>query len=124
MAMRESTMISERRACLLAALSRTVPHYDSKVQPQNEQLQARLLELAGERRSSGYRRLHALVRLRPIRSVSIASTAMPAYRFGTARSDMAWPLSGRLWNYHPHRIRSDRWILSVMHWPMVVESRS
>lgn len=37
-------------------------HYASKAQPENEQLQARLIELAGERRRFGYRRLHALVR--------------------------------------------------------------
>ena len=30
--------------------------------PENEQLQARLIELAAERRRFGYRRLHALVR--------------------------------------------------------------
>ena len=62
MVMRESTTISERRACLLVGLSRTVLHYESKVQSENEQLQARLVELAGERRRFGYRRLHALVR--------------------------------------------------------------
>jgi len=62
MVMRESTEISERRACLLVGLSRTVLHYESKVQSENEQLQARLVELAGERRRFGYRRLHALVR--------------------------------------------------------------
>lgn len=62
MVMRESTTISERRACLLVGLSRTVLHYESTVQPENEQLQARLVELAGERRRFGYRRLHALVR--------------------------------------------------------------
>ena len=92
MVMRESTTISERRACLLVGLSRTVLHYESKVQPENEQLQARLVELAGERRRFGYRRLHALVRregVQVITSVSIASTVMPACRFGAARSDMA-----------------------------------
>jgi putative transposase len=62
MVMRESTTISERRACLLVCLSRTVLHYESTAQPENEQLQARLVELAGERRRFGYRRLHALVR--------------------------------------------------------------
>lgn len=62
MVMRESTTISERRACLLVGLSRTVLHYESTAQPENEQLQARLVELAGERRRFGYRRLHALVR--------------------------------------------------------------
>ena len=62
MVMQKSTTISERRACQLVGLSRTVLHYASKAQPENEQLQARLIELAGERRRFGYRRLHALVR--------------------------------------------------------------
>jgi len=81
MAMKESTKISERRACQLVGLSRTVLHYASKAQPENEQLQARLVELAGERRRFGYRRLHALVRREGI-SVNhngfIGSTAMLA----------------------------------------------
>lgn len=60
--MREQTAISERRACQLVGLSRTVLHYEAKVEPANEQLRSRLVELAGERRRFGYRRLHALVR--------------------------------------------------------------
>lgn len=60
--MQEKTEISERRACLLVGLSRTVLHYQSKAQPENEQLQARMVELAGERRRFGYRRLHALLK--------------------------------------------------------------
>ncbi len=60
--MKEKTEISERRACLLVGLSRTVLHYQSRAQPENEQLQARMVELAGERRRFGYRRLHALLR--------------------------------------------------------------
>lgn len=43
-------------------MSRTVLHYEPNVQPESEQLKARLVELAGERRRFGYRRLHALVR--------------------------------------------------------------
>ncbi len=61
-AMLEKTTISERRACLLVGLSRTVLHYQGKAQPENEQLQNRMVELAGERRRFGYRRLHALLR--------------------------------------------------------------
>jgi len=60
--MQKETSISERRACQLVGLSRTVLHYESKAQPENEQLQARLIDLAAERRRFGYRRLHALVR--------------------------------------------------------------
>jgi putative transposase len=62
MAMQEVTEISERRACQLVGLSRTVLHYESKACSENEQLQSRLVELAGERRRFGYRRLHALIR--------------------------------------------------------------
>jgi putative transposase len=62
MAMRKQTDISERRACLLVELSRTVLHYVPKVQPENEQLQARMIELAVERRRFGYRRIYALLR--------------------------------------------------------------
>ena len=51
--MQNDTKISERRACQLVGLSRTVLHYESKEQPANMQLQARLIELAGERRRFG-----------------------------------------------------------------------
>jgi putative transposase len=43
--MLKQTDICERRACLLVELSRTVLHYVPKVQPENEQLQARMIEL-------------------------------------------------------------------------------
>jgi putative transposase len=62
MAMLEKTEVSERRACLLVELSRTVLHYAPKVRPENEQLQGRMVELASERRRFGYRRIHALLR--------------------------------------------------------------
>ena len=62
MAMRERTDIPERRACLLVEISRTVLRYVPKVQPENEQLQGRMVELASERRRFGYRRIHALLR--------------------------------------------------------------
>ena len=45
--------------CLLLGLSRSVLHYTS--QRVEDGLQARLIELAGERRRFGYRRLHILV---------------------------------------------------------------
>ncbi|MGA9828629.1 MAG: IS3 family transposase [Rhodanobacteraceae bacterium] len=57
--MRAKTDISERRACALLGLSRTVLHYTP--QPRDEGLQKRLIELAGERRRFGYRRLHILL---------------------------------------------------------------
>ncbi|UEP51435.1 IS3 family transposase [Burkholderia ambifaria] len=60
-AIREKVNISERRACRLVGLSRSVLHYDAKPDHENEVLAARLVELAHERRRFGYRRLHALV---------------------------------------------------------------
>ena len=60
--MQEKTAISERRACRLMGLSRTVLHYTPLPRPDNERLRQRLVALADERRRFGYRRLHALLR--------------------------------------------------------------
>ncbi len=60
--MRAEHPISERSACRLVGLARTVLHYEPRERPLNEQLKGRLVELAGERRRFGYRRLHVLVR--------------------------------------------------------------
>lgn len=60
--MREQTSISERRACQLVGLSRTVLHYVSSEQPENSLIQQRIIELAQTRRRFGYRRIGALLR--------------------------------------------------------------
>lgn len=57
--MRAKTPFSERHACRLLGVSRSVLHYVS--QRRQDGLQARLVELAGERRRFGYRRLHILL---------------------------------------------------------------
>lgn len=59
--MREMTPISERRACRLVGLSRSVHAYQARTTVRNAQLKARLIELAQERRRFGYRRLHILL---------------------------------------------------------------
>jgi len=56
------TAISERRACRLVGLSRTVLHYEPKRSEQNAALEHRIRELAAERRRFGYRRIHVLLR--------------------------------------------------------------
>jgi putative transposase len=56
-------------SCLRAGgISRTVLHYDPKVALGNEQLKARIVQLATERRRFGYRRIHALVAREGIRA--------------------------------------------------------
>ena len=57
--MRAKTSISERQACALLALSRTVLRYVPR--PTDDSLQQRLIELAGEHLRFGYRRLHILL---------------------------------------------------------------
>ena len=52
--MQARTGISERRACQLIGLSRSVLRYQPRASVQNE-LQAQLVELAQERRRFGYR---------------------------------------------------------------------
>lgn len=59
--MRAATGISERRACELLGLSRTVLHYQPLISPATATLSARMIELAGERRRFGYRRLGILL---------------------------------------------------------------
>ena len=60
--MQDKTEISERRACRLVGLSRSVLHYQPKVNLDNEELSQRITELAAVRRRFGYRRIHALLR--------------------------------------------------------------
>jgi putative transposase len=57
-----ATAISQRRACQLVGLSRTVLHYEAKRDVGNEALKTRMIELASERRRFGYRRLRILLR--------------------------------------------------------------
>jgi putative transposase len=61
-AMREESGISIRRACRLVGFSRTSFVHQAKPDPENEAIQARMVELAHERRRFGYRRLHVLLR--------------------------------------------------------------
>lgn len=60
--MQEKTRISQRRACRLVGLSRTVLAYEAKANAMNEALTGRMIELAAQRRRFGYRRLHVLLR--------------------------------------------------------------
>ena len=54
--------LSERRACGLVGLGRSVMRYRPRRRPDEEPLRRRLRELAAERPRFGYRRLHALLR--------------------------------------------------------------
>ena len=61
-AMRAKTGISERRACQLIGLSRTVLRYRPCEDQVNVGLCTRITALAAERRRFGYRRIHVLLR--------------------------------------------------------------
>jgi putative transposase len=65
--MRAKTNISERRACELRGLSRTVLHYQARTELRNDELRARIGQLAAERRRLGYRRIHAMLRREGVR---------------------------------------------------------
>ena len=60
--MQEATAISERRACRLVGLTRSVMRYEPVSRPSDTEIQERPSELAAERRRFGYRRLHPLLR--------------------------------------------------------------
>jgi putative transposase len=54
--------LSRRRACRLIGISRSVVESAPKRERDHNRLRERLRALAGERRRSGYRRLHELLR--------------------------------------------------------------
>ena len=61
-AIRETLVISERRACAIAGCNRRMFRYKSCRVTDDTLLRRRLEELAAERRRFGYRRLHVLLR--------------------------------------------------------------
>ncbi|ELB2200081.1 IS3 family transposase, partial [Vibrio parahaemolyticus] len=58
----KGTQLSERRACLLVGIQRASLRYQPQANREDEKLQARIKELALERRRFGYRRIHRLLR--------------------------------------------------------------
>ncbi|MGI2949815.1 IS3 family transposase [Vibrio alginolyticus] len=58
----KSTQLSERRACLLVGIQHASLRYQPQANREDDKLQARIKELALERRRFGYRRIHRLLR--------------------------------------------------------------
>ncbi|MEE3877301.1 IS3 family transposase [Vibrio sp. YYF0003] len=58
----KSTQLSESRACLLVGIQRASLRYQPQANREDDKLQARIKELALERRRFGYRRIHRLLR--------------------------------------------------------------
>ncbi|ELA7299579.1 IS3 family transposase, partial [Vibrio parahaemolyticus] len=58
----KDTQLSERRACLLVGIQRASMRYQPQANREDDKLQARIKELALERRRFGYRRIHRLLR--------------------------------------------------------------
>jgi HTH-like domain len=95
----EAHRCSERRACGLVGLARSVARYLPRRRDDAE-LRARLRELAGEHRRFGYLRLHALLRqeglvinrkktYRLYRTQDLAVSRRSGSRAGSVRSDSA-----------------------------------
>ena len=59
--MQTATGISERKACGLAGISRSVMNYEP-MPDGNEELRSKIVDLAQVRKRFGYRRIHALLR--------------------------------------------------------------
>ncbi len=60
--MQSETAVSQRQACQLVGLACSTLRYEPRRSLADEQLLARIIELAQERRRFGYRRIHALLR--------------------------------------------------------------
>ncbi len=58
----KGTQLSERRACLLVGIQRASLRYQPEANREDDKLQARIKELALERRRFGYRQIHRLQR--------------------------------------------------------------
>ncbi|HHX8576111.1 TPA: IS3 family transposase [Vibrio alginolyticus] len=58
----KGTQLSERRACLLVGIQRASLRYQPQANREDDKLQARIKELALERRRFGYRRIHRLLK--------------------------------------------------------------
>ncbi|KIY08390.1 putative a, transposase OrfB [Burkholderia mallei] len=92
MAIREKVNISERRACRLVGLSRSVLHYDAKPDHENEVLAARLVKLGQNVVDSATAELHALVEREGTHantSASISCTARQGWLCGAVLSATA-----------------------------------
>jgi hypothetical protein len=73
--MLKQTNISERRACLLVEISRTVLHYTPKVRLENERLQGRMVELASDAAVLAIEAFMPYCGVKVLRSITNASFA-------------------------------------------------
>lgn len=116
--MLEQTNVSERRACLLVDISRTVLHYMPKVRLENERLQGRMVELTSERRRFGYRRIHALLRREGVeanhkRIFRLYQAAGLAVKRRSKKAVQRLSVSN--WHCRTDPTRYGQWISLVMH---------
>ncbi len=110
----ENIDISQRRACRLLGLSRSTLNYQPEKQLDDQALQARLSELATERRRFGYRRLHILLRREGIEvnhKRVTGSIMRLVWQYGGASGVKVLLLSASLCCCQKQPIRSGRWIL-------------
>lgn len=125
--MREHTAVSERRACGLVGISRSVLRYEAVRGAADEALRGRLIDLAQQRRRFGYRRIHALLRREGVttnhKKVRCACTRRKASRCASAGGARAWRWTASRWSFRARRTRSGRWTSSWMRRPTGGASR-
>lgn len=118
--MLDQTVLSERRACRLAGLSRDAFRHPPVPTPATQALSARIIELAQIRRRFGYRRLHDLLRpefpdVNHKKVYRLYSEASLAVR---RRKKAKRPrLSDSLWRSLRRPTRSGAWTSSATPWP-------
>jgi len=94
--MRAKKTISERRACRLVGLSRSVLQCEAIRSEETQVLQARIIDIAHERRRFGYRRIQMMLRREGVvvnhkRTYRLYREAGPAVRKRKKRQGIAVP---------------------------------
>lgn len=115
--------ISERRACRLFRLSRTVAKYKTK-RSDHPKLVERLKELAAQRRRFGAKRLHILLRREGFNvnlKKSNAFTASKIYFLKCARESKSNPMFEFRSRFHQNPINAGAWILFLISWAQQAE---
>ena len=117
--MRAETQISERRACSLMGISRTVFQYRPTRDESTEQLKSRIIALAQERRRFGYRRIHIMleregIRVNHKRTYRLYKEAGLAVKRRRKRHGVAVPRQALTLPSGPNQVRSMDFVFDAL----------